>query len=452
MHPILFEIFGYPFRFYGLAMATAFIVNIALVYRRSPIEGQDRQVVLNTCLWIIIGTLVGGRVLFAFTQWGEFSSEPWRIFSFWEGGLVFYGGFIGSYIAALGYTLWVNMNKGEKKLFKWGLLAGTLVAGYALSGISILRGNGIKVSFFGKELITDITISGKEIYSGGGLKILHYLQDPELAKGIFHWLFFPNYGLFHCIGFIVAFTALFTYISVKSYKRAKENRILPILDILSPYMGLGLAIHRSFGCFMNGCCYGRETLLPWGVQFPLEHPGTKWYGFAAHLHPTQLYEALNGMSIFFILLWFRNKKRSEGEVTGWLLMIYAINRYFIEFFRGDSKRGDLGEPTSALVFLLGFAAVVSILLAILYLVRKRGISKEILPPDDSKMVFGRFFILMGFLLVLTFVCELFRREHTLVMVGPISTSQFIGYFTFSAGFVIYVVTHYLGRKAKPLLK
>jgi len=220
--------------------------------------------------------------------------------------------------------------------------------------------------------------------------------------------------------------------------------------MLSPYAGLGLAIHRAFGCFLNGCCYGRETTVPWGVQFPLEHPGTKWYGLTAHLHPTQLYEALNGLSIFFILLWFRKRKRSEGEVTGWLLMIYAVNRYFIEFFRGDKKRGDLGEPTSAAMFLFGFAIVAAILLAVLYYVRKRGLTANNLEKDKPAVVFSRFFVLMGFLLVLTLACELFRREPTLATIGPISTSQFIGYLTFSAGFLIYVITHYLGRKAKPL--
>jgi phosphatidylglycerol:prolipoprotein diacylglycerol transferase len=39
------------------------------------------------------------------------------------------------------------------------------------------------------------------------------------------------------------------------------------MDICAPCITLGLAIGR-LGCFLNGCCYGAPTTLPWAVQFP----------------------------------------------------------------------------------------------------------------------------------------------------------------------------------------
>ncbi|MHB1344793.1 MAG: prolipoprotein diacylglyceryl transferase family protein [Thermoleophilia bacterium] len=45
-----------------------------------------------------------------------------------------------------------------------------------------------------------------------------------------------------------------------------------LADIGGVGLGLGIAIYRV-GCFLQGCCYGRPTDLPWGVRFPL--PGVQ---------------------------------------------------------------------------------------------------------------------------------------------------------------------------------
>jgi phosphatidylglycerol:prolipoprotein diacylglycerol transferase len=46
---------------------------------------------------------------------------------------------------------------------------------------------------------------------------------------------------------------------------------LPMLDILTPGMLLGLALGR-LGCFLNGCCFGGVCDLPWAVRFPAGSP------------------------------------------------------------------------------------------------------------------------------------------------------------------------------------
>jgi phosphatidylglycerol:prolipoprotein diacylglycerol transferase len=42
---------------------------------------------------------------------------------------------------------------------------------------------------------------------------------------------------------------------------------LAMADLIAPSMAIGLAFGRV-GCFLNGCCYGGETDLPWHVTFP----------------------------------------------------------------------------------------------------------------------------------------------------------------------------------------
>lgn len=62
-------------------------------------------------------------------------------------------------------------------------------------------------------------------------------------------------------GFLLAITVIILYL---------WRRRLPVrryLDILAVGLMLALALGR-IGCFLNGCCFGRPTNLPWGVRFP----------------------------------------------------------------------------------------------------------------------------------------------------------------------------------------
>ena len=59
---------------------------------------------------------------------------------------------------------------------------------------------------------------------------------------------------------------------------------LPIrryLDILAIGLLLALAFGR-IGCFLNGCCFGKQTALPWGVRFPY---GSFAYGSQVRPNP-----------------------------------------------------------------------------------------------------------------------------------------------------------------------
>jgi len=48
-----------------------------------------------------------------------------------------------------------------------------------------------------------------------------------------------------------------------------------LADAIAPSAGVALALVRG-GCFLSGCCFGKETTLPWGGVFPIGSP--------AHVH------------------------------------------------------------------------------------------------------------------------------------------------------------------------
>lgn len=121
-------------------------------------------------------------------------------------------------------------------------------------------------------------------------------------------------------------------------------------DLIAPGIALGHIVGR-FGCLLAGCCYGRPTGVAWAVTFsdpvaaanvgtPLQIP----------LHPTQLYDAgAEALILAFLLLTERRGKPFPGR-TFWLYMlVYAISRFIIEFYRGDERGVVFGMSTSQFV-------------------------------------------------------------------------------------------------------
>jgi len=115
-------------------------------------------------------------------------------------------------------------------------------------------------------------------------------------------------------------------------------------DVFAPGIALGHVIGR-FGCLFAGCCYGRPVSQPhwWTVTFTnpfaASNVGTP---LGVPLYPTQLFEAGAEAIILGILLWSERRGRPFAGRTFWLYMLlYAISRFIIEFYRGDD-RGAVG--------------------------------------------------------------------------------------------------------------
>lgn len=108
-------------------------------------------------------------------------------------------------------------------------------------------------------------------------------------------------------------------------------------DIGMPALALGAAIAR-WGCFLNGCCYGRECHLPWAVAFPVLQDNIP-------RHPVQLYDFLLNVILFGLLLFLKRYKRKEGDMVGFYLMGFSVLRFITEIFRsGATGRPLFGGP------------------------------------------------------------------------------------------------------------
>ncbi len=124
-------------------------------------------------------------------------------------------------------------------------------------------------------------------------------------------------------------------------------------DVFAPGIALGHVTGR-LGCLAAGCCYGRQTDVPWAITFtnPLaaSNVGTP---LGLPLHPTQLYEAGAALLILIFLLTTERKGRYFPGRTFWSYMfLYAVSRFVIEFYRGDPRGMIMGMSTSQFISLL----------------------------------------------------------------------------------------------------
>lgn len=96
-------------------------------------------------------------------------------------------------------------------------------------------------------------------------------------------------------------------------------------DVAIPCISLGYALGR-LGCFLNGCCYGRFCELPWAVAM---HGGMR--------HPTQLYATLWEIAVCVLLLKIEPKVRMAGTLFSTWLVLHAMGRVMMEYFRDDPR-------------------------------------------------------------------------------------------------------------------
>src|SRR5882672_2418331 len=104
MYPEIFRIGNFPINTYGVFLALAFLCAILITVKLAARDGLPREKIYDLCLWMLLCSLIGSKVLMLFTE-PEYRDHPWQLLSldFLRSGGVFYGGLIGAILS--GYFL-----------------------------------------------------------------------------------------------------------------------------------------------------------------------------------------------------------------------------------------------------------------------------------------------------------------------------------------------------------
>ena len=193
------------------------------------------------------------------------------------------------------------------------------------------------------------------------------LKDPSILSGAI------------ANGWVVLGGLLGGMVGLWVFCKIKKQNVWLYFDIAAPCMAIAQGFGR-IGCFFAGCCYGAETDSFCYIEFTRSDFAPNH----VHLIPTQLFSSAYDFALFFFLLMHgRNRKRAEGDLMAWYLILYSAGRFVIEFFRGDLERGQVGIlSTSQFLSLFTFAGG---LIAMYYLYGRRKIRAEypLTDPEES---------------------------------------------------------------------
>ena len=111
VHKVAFHLGSWTVYWYGVLVAAGFLAGLWTASRRGLRDGVPPEKILDAGPWVILAAIVGSRTLHVISYWQtDFASRPIStIFNLREGGLVFYGGLIGSSLATIFYVIWKKL-------------------------------------------------------------------------------------------------------------------------------------------------------------------------------------------------------------------------------------------------------------------------------------------------------------------------------------------------------
>ena len=164
-------------------------------------------------------------------------------------------------------------------------------------------------------------------------------------------------------GFVVYGGIISGIITIVLFCKLNKIDTLKYFDVICAAVPINQGFGR-IGCFLAGCCYGRETDSAIGVIFPagsMAPAGVK-------VLPTQIFSAIGNLLLFCVLFLAINnmgpfvKKLKKGMCVFIYLAGYSVGRFIIECFRND-VRGNVGALSTS-----QFISLIMLPLAIVYFI------------------------------------------------------------------------------------
>ncbi len=342
--PEIFSILGFPLVWYGLLFASAFLVGAQLMTWMYKREGKNPRDIESLIIYILVGTIVGARLGHCFFYEPEyFLSHPLQILNLRGGGLASHGGALGIFIALL---LYWRKHKNQGYLY----LLDRMVLGVAIGGCLIRVGNLMNSEIIGKP-----TNAPTAFMFVNGI-------DKSITDN-------PSFGL------LVHNVTMRKVDTVLTVQGATVQPIEVTLHMSS--LGNGNLSDLLNGgikeALMNSSDYYEgKFLVPEEIRFSesTNEAGKKTIIFTLYgvgRHPSQLYEAVSCLMLFFILLFIYLKhdgKVPEGRTFGWFIVILFSLRFVYEYLKENQvsfendMNFNMGQLLSVPILLVGLIILI----------------------------------------------------------------------------------------------
>jgi phosphatidylglycerol:prolipoprotein diacylglycerol transferase len=210
MHPILINIGSFNLYTYGLFVALGFLTAMQVSKINAKPHGISAEIITDIFFVILISALVGARLLYVIINFNSYRDNLLGVFHIWNGGLVFFGGFIAAVTACAIY-----FKKKNLSIFKTAdIIAPGIALGHAVGRIGCLFAGccygkvcdlPIAIKFTNSDSLAPLNIflHPTQIYSMISNLILFFtllwLQKRKKFDGMVFLIYIILYSLFRSI-------------------------------------------------------------------------------------------------------------------------------------------------------------------------------------------------------------------------------------------------------------
>jgi phosphatidylglycerol:prolipoprotein diacylglycerol transferase len=305
--PDYLPIFGY-----GSMLFCAFLVCIALANWRAKRLGIDKNHIQDLALWIFGTGILGARITFMV----QYHEPVENFFKIWNGGLVFYGSFIGGAV------------------------------GYAFGHFFIIRKHGLSVRKMADIIAPCVAIGLCLGRVGCFLNGCCYgnVACADCPAVHFPLCSPPRYalvkdGLQTAAGFSLTDTlGRPTVAAIECNSAAAASGLRPG-DVIVEAEGQPIGSSAAFSDLLLNEWPRGETRLALKVSRPGEASPVALPPFVPKtlgLQPTQLYESISTFLLLLVLSAYFPLRKRDGEVMALFLVGYALHRFLNEILRNDT--------------------------------------------------------------------------------------------------------------------
>jgi phosphatidylglycerol:prolipoprotein diacylglycerol transferase len=333
---------GIPIYGFGMMLFAAFLVCTWLASRRAQKDGMPKEAIQDLAIWLFMCGIVGARAVFMLVERkpanaGQFFREFFRI---WDGGLVYYGSLLGGIV---GFCLAYFFVMRPRKLLFWGtadVIAPAAALGLCLGRVGCLLngccyGEVACPHCYGVDYplpaAPRLAYTEAGLQTGAGFTLSENFVEDERAVAI-----------------------------VAPGSAAEGAGLLPG-DVIVAANGQAIGTFGDLDTALRTGLPRGQNELSLTVKRGAETVALRAFEpRTLRLYPTQVYESISCLLLFFLLSAFYPFRPRYGAVMVLFLLLYPVHRYLDEMLRNDteiihwdmtlSQLGSLAVFAMALVF------------------------------------------------------------------------------------------------------
>ena len=312
MWPTIFKLpwLNTPIRAYGLMLMIGFLGGTWWAARRAVRVKADPDLVVNVGFLVLISSVVGARLFYVIHYWDEhFAGRGlWSVVNVTAGGLEFYGGFLGAVVAGLVFG-WIRSKQIRLYL--------DIIAPSVMFGMSMARiGCFLNGCCWGGLCSPELPWAVRFPFAS---PVFYRQWDQRLVTVPAELIYVNSTGMPYPI------PRDLLAMSPEERHAQLEKQPAVVLPLVSQV--------KEF------------HLTPSEIEELAREPEHR----SRHVHPVQLYAAVNGMVLALLLSTYFYRRKRHGMVFGWLLLLYPIVRVIEEVIRIDNPHDTAGLTVSQFI-------------------------------------------------------------------------------------------------------